>query len=254
MMKAAVTAVSVLALLQSASAVQLITHRLTEEAGQVYSHAIVHPDNSTQFMSFVSEELRQEIFLERKAPSVNKWILALIVQLGLGSCGVDRCYLGQLMLGTAKAVTCGGCGIWYFIDYVIISVNCLMFWESMDTFFMNASFQKDDANIAFWITVVGLIFQCCSGYFSPKHKAAGALRRKGLFTKKPTEYEIKKTFEELDADGNGNVSADELKQGCENMGLCLSDEEFKALMKKLDVNKDGKIDFSEFFEHFSKAD
>lgn len=251
-MKFGASALLLAAAVQSVGAVQLITHRLSDGHMYSLSQALVHPDNTTQFLSLVSEEFRQEIILERAAPKVNKAILALIVQLGFGFCGVDRCFLGQIMLGGAKCITCGGCGIWACIDYVVITVNCLMFWESMNVFFMRAAFTETHATYAFWITIVGIASHCCGGVFAPKHKATGALRSKGLFPKKPSEWEIRKTFEEIDADGNGVLTEDELKTACENMGLGLSDAEFSALMKGLDKNSDGKIDFQEFADYYAK--
>lgn len=246
-MKLCVLVALLAAAAQHVGAVQLITHRLTLENGNWLVH-----QNATQFVQLVSDEFRQEIMLEQKAPVVNKAILALIVQVGLGACGVDRCYLGQIMLGGAKCITCGGCGIWACIDYVIITVNCLMFWESMNVFFMSATFTTQHASWAFWITIVGIISHCCGGFFAPKHKATGALRGKGLFPSKPSEWEIKKTFEDIDLDGNGYVSAEELKIACDNMGLGLSDAELMDLQKKLDKNGDGKIEFSEFSEYYSQ--
>lgn len=253
-MKAAALVLALFVATQPVGAVQLITHKLTEGHVQGWSHDLVHPDNATQFISFVSGEFRQEIDLEKPPPLVNKAILALIVQLGLGVCGVDRCYLGQIMLGAAKFITCGGCGVWACIDYVIITVNCLFFWESMNVFFMHATFTKTHSNYAFAITIIGLMSYCCGGIFSPKHKAAGAMRSRGLFTQKPSEWEIKKAFEDIDTDGNGYLTESELKVACDNMGLGLSDGEFADLWKKLDKNNDAKIDSDEFFEYYSKAE
>jgi len=251
-MKFGASALLLAAAVQSVAAVQLITHRLSDGHMLGLSDALVHPANTTQFLSLVSEQFHQEIFLEREAPKVNKLILACIVQLGLGFCGIDRCFLGQTMLGGAKCITCGGCGIWYIIDNILITVNCLMFWESMDVFFMRAKFSKEHINYAFWVTIFGIILGVINYMFAPKHKATAALRRKGLFFKKPSEWEIKKTFEAIDEDGNGVLTEDELKHACDNMGLDLSDAEFSALMKGLDKNSDGKIEYQEFADYYSK--
>lgn len=43
----------------------------------------------------------------------------LLLSIFLGAVGGDRFYLGQTGLGIAKALTCGGIGIWGLIDLFI---------------------------------------------------------------------------------------------------------------------------------------
>ena len=45
---------------------------------------------------------------------------AFIISLIGGSLGVDRFYIGNIGLGIAKLITCGGCGLWTLIDLFLI--------------------------------------------------------------------------------------------------------------------------------------
>lgn len=47
-------------------------------------------------------------------------MMALILSIVAGTLGIDRFYIGDVGLGVAKLLTCGGCGIWTIIDYFLI--------------------------------------------------------------------------------------------------------------------------------------
>ncbi len=46
--------------------------------------------------------------------------LMLVLSILVGSLGVDRFMLGDIGLGVLKLITCGGCGIWWIIDLILI--------------------------------------------------------------------------------------------------------------------------------------
>ena len=49
-----------------------------------------------------------------------------------------------------------------------------------------------------------------------------------------------------DKNGDGHISAFELGQTLANLGENLSEDELAEMMKKVDVNRDGFLDYSEF--------
>lgn len=55
--------------------------------------------------------------------SDKEWLTALLLSVFVGSLGVDRFYLGQTGLGILKLLTCGGVGVWYLIDIILIATN-----------------------------------------------------------------------------------------------------------------------------------
>ena len=52
-------------------------------------------------------------------------VVALILSIFLGELGIDRFYLGYLGTGILKLITCGGFGIWWLIDLIMIATGKL---------------------------------------------------------------------------------------------------------------------------------
>lgn len=46
--------------------------------------------------------------------------MAIILSLIVGNLGIDRFIVGDIGMGIAKLLTCGGLGIWYIVDWFLI--------------------------------------------------------------------------------------------------------------------------------------
>ena len=51
------------------------------------------------------------------------WVVALLLSIFLGGLGIDRFYLGKIGTGILKLITCGGLGIWWLIDLIMIATG-----------------------------------------------------------------------------------------------------------------------------------
>lgn len=60
------------------------------------------------------------------------------------------------------------------------------------------------------------------------------------------EEEMMEAFKIFDADGNGNITAEELRQIMENLGEKLTKDEVEAMVKEADTDGDGQINYNEF--------
>ena len=52
-------------------------------------------------------------------------VVALSLSIFLGELGIDRFYLGYIGTGILKLITCGGFGIWWLIDLIMIATGKL---------------------------------------------------------------------------------------------------------------------------------
>ena len=55
--------------------------------------------------------------------SNSDWVTVLLLCFFLGGLGVHRFYVGKTGTGVVQLLTCGGCGIWLLIDFIMILVG-----------------------------------------------------------------------------------------------------------------------------------
>merc|ERR1711892_90340 len=67
-----------------------------------------------------------------------------------------------------------------------------------------------------------------------------------------SDEEIKDTLRVFDKDCNGFISAAELRQALANLGEKLSDDELDEMIKEVDFDGDGQIDYAEFLSMMKK--
>jgi len=61
-----------------------------------------------------------------------------------------------------------------------------------------------------------------------------------------SEFELHEAFKKFDKDGDGEVTAEEVRAVLKKLGQNLSDAELEAMITEVDLNGDGVISFQEF--------
>merc|ERR1719329_7244 len=98
-------------------------------------------------------------------------ILAIINLTPLGAFGLDRLILGSYITAVLKFLTGGGVGIWAVIDWILIVSNGLFGAESINIFFMSATFDPSSIGGSKIISIIDVclvlglpaLLACCCG-------------------------------------------------------------------------------------------
>ena len=64
--------------------------------------------------------------------------------------------------------------------------------------------------------------------------------------KKEDDQQLRKAFQQYDKDGNGYITAKELREVMEGVGEQLSSKEVQKMINAADSDGDGRIDYTEF--------
>ncbi|CAJ1405111.1 unnamed protein product, partial [Effrenium voratum] len=206
--------------------------------------------NATTNSTRVEYELRTE------QGGHSKVMLIFVVFLGLGFCGVDHCIVGNFILGTLKALTVGGFGFWFLLDWMLIVFNCVNEYSTLQGFGWDVAFRPCTIEDACRIGQITCLLHAPFVYTLIKAKVTGRsmqssaqqpaisgiafLRQKGLLSDSPSKWELDHVFETLDKNKDGFVSPTELKEGLRALGCGdITDEQVAQMMAA--AGAEGKI-------------
>lgn len=217
----------------------------------------------------LSQQLEYELRVTARQPTdpqvVNKVLISVVsLVFSCGFCGVDRCLMGQPLLGALKGFTCGGCFVWYIIDWVIIAYNCFISAPDIDMLGFVATWVPATVGTAFYIAIFATCCHCfclCLPKDKAKFKTQAAMRQwhsrnLGMrmcfgdqlpFIGQPNAMELMFFFQKIDKDGSGKISREELNSMFIEMGCDpLTEDEWAKALANADKNNDGELDFNEF--------
>lgn len=246
--------VVVIAALLSHCAGVILADGTSARHGNFNTRKFLSPDGPTMVANgnvsitgFLLQEFHNEVHLENagKEP-VNKLVLALISLFHFGFWGIDRCFAGQYLLGIAKGFTCGGFLIWWMIDYCIILFNCLLSYDQVTVMGWNHKFSEPFVGYSFYFSIFMVLFNILSSACAPKNKVKCALRRNGIVSSNPTAEEIASLFHMWDADGSGSIDTKEIQAAMAYLGVPVTDDEAKKMIKECDFDGNGTLDMNEF--------
>ncbi len=73
--------------------------------------------------TYYGEELERELYEEKAIQESSDWLTTLLLCFFLGALGIHRFYTKSTVIGVIQLLTLGGCGVWVFIDFILILTN-----------------------------------------------------------------------------------------------------------------------------------
>lgn len=205
-------------------------------------------------------QLEYELRLPDVPDPVNKWILGIIVGLGFGSCGLDRCFIGgfttwALGIGCCKCITGGGCCIWAAADFVVLAYCLLTMSPTINMFWFEARFTTGTIQMGCWTFLGCFAYTLCGSAlwrcFAMYRSKSFARRKAGTsWVGPPDRHEVMNIFATFDEDKKGTLSDKELEQALIYLGY--PEMEWDNIKEVMDKDEDGKIDIEEFADAFDK--
>lgn len=86
------------------------------KSGNIRATTLVHRADTTEGSWFTAADI-PGIFSDKD------WLTTLLISFFLGQLGIDRFFLGYTTLGVLKLITCGGCGLWWLIDVILLATG-----------------------------------------------------------------------------------------------------------------------------------
>mmetsp|Transcript_7427 Transcript_7427/g.20376 ORF Transcript_7427/g.20376 Transcript_7427/m.20376 type:complete len:186 (-) Transcript_7427:12-569(-) len=134
---------------------------------EIAPHVMMDGPGVTAVATAVGTQSESEAAASKQGDA-NKIVLLLIEIIGLGALGVDRMFLGTregFFLGAVKLLTCGGCGVWALVDYLIIVHNAISLASQIDCLGMQGTFTSSSLDTAQILGYIGAVMisltLCC---------------------------------------------------------------------------------------------
>jgi len=214
--------------------------------------------NSSQFSLWnnaFANRIQHEIEMKAEPVKVNK-IIWVILAMGFGCCGCDRCFMGQILLGCCKGLTLGGFGIWMLVDYWVCVVSAFQKSGTINMVGYHKVFEKSSIDGAFYLAMIFLIMQIMANY--NQSRAINSM----LQLQRERQEAMAKEFTETNDSMNDIPTRHQslayiptrLTAGLRKAGLVTEKPtipELIALFDKMDKDGDGQLDREEIKEGLS---